>query len=197
MNRRQILQYTAWITGSAVSASFAGVFLTGCTEAPPAQKLQNNAAATAGLPILHFFTPEQFLLAGLIADTILPRTDSPSATDVNAHVTMDSMLGQVFNPQAQASFKKDWLALQDLLQQHDFTQKDHPAQVELLQSLELSDDAAQASARNSLLQVKQQLIAYYLSTEEIGKNFLNYLPIPGTYEPCISVDDVNNTAWAF
>lgn len=197
MNRRQILQYTAWITGSAVSASFAGAFLTGCSETPPAQKLENNAVAAGNLPILHFFTPDQFLLLGLIADTILPRTNSPSATDVNAHVTMDSMLGQVFNPQVQASFKKEWLALQDLLQQQNFTQKDHTAQVELLQNLELGDDSAQAVARKGLLQVKQQLIAYYLSTEEIGKNFLNYLPIPGTYEPCISVDDVNNTAWAF
>ena len=196
MNRRQILQYTAWLTGSAVSASFAGAFLTGCSESSPTQKPEKNPVAAADLPILHFFTPEQFLLFALIADTILPRTDSPSATDVNAHVTVDSMLGQVLDPKYTAGFKNDWLALQNYLQQQDFAQQEHSAQVEQLRALELNQDAALASPRQALVQLKQQLVAYYLTTEEIGKKFLNYLPIPGNYQPCISVDDVNNKAWA-
>src|SRR5690606_8875391 len=129
MNRRQILQYTAWLTGSAVSASFAGAFLTGCSESPPPQSSGNDAVATADLPVLHFFTPEQFLLVALIADTILPRTDSPSATDVKAHVTVDSMLGQVLDKNYTSGFKTSWLALQKHLQQHDFAQLEHSAQV--------------------------------------------------------------------
>ncbi len=39
-------------------------------------------------------------------------------------------------------------------------------------------------------------IILYLSTEEIGLNFLNYLPIPGPYESCISLEEVNGKAWA-
>jgi hypothetical protein len=145
---------------------------------------------------LHFFTPEQFVLVALLADTILPRTDSPSATDVKVHITLDSMLGQVFDSTYQATFKTQWLALENHLSQQRFLQLSPAAQVETLQSLELNQDDAATSAKKALVEFKQQVIAYYLTTEKIAKTFLNYLPIPGTYQPCISVDDVNNKAWA-
>jgi hypothetical protein len=196
MNRREILRYTALITGGAVSASFTGAFLAGCSKSSPDPKMATSAQNVADLPILHFFTPEQFLSVTLLADTILPRTDSPSATDVKAHHMIDAMLGQVFNENYTGSFKNGWLALQRYLDQHNFTQQEHEQQVERLLALELAEDAALAPARKVLVEFKQMLIAYYLSTEEIGEKFLNYLPIPVTYQPCISVNDVNNKAWA-
>lgn len=195
MNRRQILQYTAWITGTAVSAPLAGALLSGCSKSD-----NNGTAATvggdSGLPVLHFFSPDQFGRVKHLADTILPRTDSPSASDVNVHITVDSMLGLVFAEPHQRTFKHNWLALERYLEQSGFAQQDAERQAELLRTLELSTDAANADARQGLLDFKQQVIAYYLTTEEVGRNFLNYVPIPGSYEPCISVDDVNNRAWA-
>lgn len=195
MNRRQVLQYTAWITGTAVSAPLAGALLSGCSESA------SNGAAVAtsddsGLPVLHFFSPKQFRQVKLLVDTILPRTDSPSASDVNVHTTMDSMIGLVFAEPHQRTFKHNWLALERYLEGSSFAQHDTEQQTELLRTLEMSTDAEHAEARQGLLDFKQQTIAYYLTTEEVGRNFLNYLPIPGSYEPCISVDDVNNRAWA-
>lgn len=195
MNRRQILQYTAWFTGTAVSAPLAGALLSGCSESG------GNGAATPasdekGLPVLHFFSPEQFRGVTLLADTILPRTDSPSASDVNVHITVDSMLGRVFSEANQRLFKNNWLALERHLERSGFAQQNAEQQTEFLRALELSTDAEHAEARQGFLDFKQQVIAYYLTTEEVGRNFLNYVPIPGTYEPCIPVDDVNNRAWA-
>lgn len=196
MNRREVLRYTAWITGSAVSASLAGAILSGCSEQTSEQNKAAGTAISANSNLLHFFTPEQFALVGLLADTILPRTDSPSATDVKVHITLDSMLGQVFDVTYQTAFKTQWLALEKYLGQQQFLQLSPTAQVEALKALELnkSDDAT--SAKKALVEFKQQVIAYYLTTEEIGEKFLNYLPIPGSYKPCISVAEVNNKAWA-
>ena len=42
MNRREILQYTAWATGAAVGAPLLSVVLSGC---------QTEPAATEGNPI--------------------------------------------------------------------------------------------------------------------------------------------------
>lgn len=196
MNRREILRYTAWITGSAVSASLASAILSGCSEQTPTQ---NSALpADTGTPsnILHFFTPEQFALVTLLVDTILPRTDSPSATEVKVHITLDSMLGQVFDSSYQARFKTWWLALENHLNQQTFLQRSPAEQVGILQSLELNASEGAADAKKALVEFKQQTIAYYLSTEVVAKNFLNYLPVPGAYKPCISLDDVNNKAWA-
>lgn len=95
MNRRQILQYTAWLTGGAVSTAFTGAFLSGCSDGQQAGRQPAAVTINGEMPILHFFTPEQFVLLTRLADTILPRTDSPSATDVKAHITLDSMVGQI------------------------------------------------------------------------------------------------------
>ncbi len=196
MNRREVLRYTAWITGSAVSASLASAILSGCSEQPAEQHQAKGTGISSSSNLLHFFTPEQFTLVGLLADTILPRTNSPSATDVKVHITLDSMLGQVFDSTYQATFKSDWLAFEKYLHQQQFLQLEPPAQMELLRLLELTQDENAASAKKALVEFKQQVIAYYLTTEEIAKNFLNYLPIPGFFKPCISVDEVNNKAWA-
>ncbi|WP_323816130.1 gluconate 2-dehydrogenase subunit 3 family protein [Cellvibrio sp. NN19] len=195
MNRREVLRYTAWITGSAVSASLASAILSGCSERSTEQNQAKNPEISSSSTVLHFFTPEQFSLVGLLADIILPRTDSPSATDVKVHITLDSMLGQVFDSSYQAAFKRDWLALENYLNQQQFLQTESAAQIEILQSLVLDQSNATTSAKKALVEFKQQVIAYYLTTEEIGKNFLNYLPIPGSFNPCISVDEVNNKAW--
>ena len=52
------------------------------------------------------------------------------------------------------------------------------------------------TARNSLLDIKNQSIAYYLNTEKVAKNHLNYLPVPGPFLPCIPLDELNGKAWA-
>lgn len=193
MNRRQILQYTAWITGAAVSAPLAGAILSGCSRS------SDDDLATPTIDegeVLHFFSPEQFMLVHMLADTILPRTDSPSATDVGVHHTLDSMLGRVFDPDFASRFKANWRQLEIHLDEQGFVQLAPTERAQILSALELSGDPDHGQARSGLVEFKQQVIAYYLSTETVAKNHLNYVPIPGTYQPCISVDDVNNTAWA-
>lgn len=183
MNRREMLKYTALLTGAAVSGPFATAFLSGCTS------------ESTGTQLL-FFEPDQFDLLTQIADTILPRTDSPSASDVDVHRTMDSMLGQVFDEDFKAIFIQQWNELEQFLSAQNFDQMDQAARVDLLGSLETSADDVIANAKLGFKEIKQQVIAYYLNTEEIGTEFLNYLPIPGEYRPCISTEEVNNRAWA-
>jgi len=184
MNRREMLKYTALLTGGAVSTSFATVFLSGCSA--PAEEVSD----------LHFFDTDQFELVSLLSDTILPRTDSPSATDVNVHHTIDTMFGLVFDMDFKTNFRDQWVELEIYLSEQNFRQLEQMERVELLQNLELNPEAGTDSARLAYIELKQQVIAYYLTSEEVGREYLNYLPIPGDYEPCISVDDVNNRAWA-
>ncbi len=189
LNRRDVLRYTAWLTGAAVSAPLASAILSGCSESP--REATEVAQAT-----LHYFSPEQFQRLTQVVDALLPRTDSPSASDVGVPSTMDAMLGLVFPEVHLARFGPQWQALQHYLDSVNFAGLNLRQQAEALVALELSDDEALAGARSGLLEIKQQAVAYYLTTEVVARNHLNYLPIPGTYRPCISVDDVNNTAWA-
>lgn len=196
MNRRQVLEYTAWITGIAVSAPLASAILTGCSKHSPEKTTASHSSSVSGLPVLHFFTPEQFLLVAKLADIILPRTDSPSGTEANIHTRLDVMLGQVFDAAYKARFKTQWQALQTYLNHKKFDSLNTDAQVDLLQSLETGSNADLAPVKQALIDLKQHFIAYYLTDENVAKQFLNYLPIPVTYQPCISVQDTNNKAWA-
>ncbi len=184
MNRRDMLKYTALLTGGALSTSFTSVFLTGCSS-PAGSQAE-----------LHFFDSDEFELITLLTDTILPRTDSPSATEVNVHHTIDSMIGLVFDQEFQENFRNQWEELENYLSTESFPRLDQAERVTLLQNLELTPDKEVENARLGYKELKQQTIAYYLSTEEIGEEYLNYLPIPEEYKPCITTDEVNNKAWA-
>jgi hypothetical protein len=183
MNRREMLKYTALLTGGAVSASFTSAFLSGCSR-PEAEDGQ-----------LYFFNSDQFELVIRLADSILPRTDSPSASDVGVHHTIDTMIGLVFDSDFKNLFKSQFKELEEHLTNQNFHSLDQPERVELLQDLELNTNTDTENARKAYIELKQQVIAYYLSAERIGREYLNYVPLPGVYEPCISVDDVDNTAW--
>ena len=69
-------------------------------------------------------------------------------------------------------------------------------QLEQLKGIVTSTEEKDQMAKSAFLEFKQQTIAYYLSTEEIATNYLNYLPVPGTYESCISLESVGGKAWA-
>lgn len=194
MNRREILRYTAWLTGTSVAAPLASAVLTGCSEAPPGDA--SPTATPADGQLLHFFSPKAFGLITDIADTLLPRTDSPSASDVEVPQTLDTMLGKVLEQEYVAQFQRLWTDLEAALTQANFASQSQDEREALLSQLETSTDVAQASARDAMVMLKQQVVIYYLTSETIGEQYLNYLPIPGEYKPCISVDDVDNKKWA-
>jgi len=186
MKRREIIKYTALLTGAAVSAPLAGTLLSGC-QAP---------AVEEGSVALSFFKQDEFNLVKNLADLILPRTDSPSASDVGVPEMIDHMVGKVYNQQNKDGYKNQFSKLLAYLDKVNFTTLDAPKKLDLLKELDLSVDESIADAQKAFLGFKQQTIAYYLSTEEIGTKFLNYLPVPGEYEACITLEEVGGKAWA-
>lgn len=185
MNRREILKYTALATGGALGAPLISSMLSACSSPPP--------AVVSGTESLNFFTTEEFNLVKELADTLLPATDSPSASAVQTHYMIDHMVGNVYDEEAKQKYREGFDALKTvLLANGDFTSLDSTERIQALLSLE--------NSRNSLaganyLHLKQQTITYYLSSEEIGKNFLNYLPVPGEYVGCISLEEAGGRAW--
>ena len=184
MNRRDVLRITALATGGAICTPLASSILSGCTVPPP------------DLPEgeLFFFTPEEYVLMKSYVDTLLPKTDSPSASELDIHGTIDKMVGTVYFPQDRENYRTDFDTLLKVLNQKgkfkDLEEKDR---IKTILKLEGETDSPAANAHRH---IKQQTVAYYLSTEEIGKNYLNYLPVPGEYQGCISLEEAGGKAWA-
>jgi len=98
------------------------------------------------------------------------------------------MVAEVYDQSAQEGYQEGFNALKGSL--------DTDANQDLLARLTDIMGAKDTPAHQSLMTIKQQTVAYYLSTEEVSKNFLNYLPVPGEYEGCITTESVGHKAWA-
>lgn len=190
MNRRNVIKYTALITGASLSVPLAVSLLPGCIPDPQAH---------TGSTTLHFFTEREFRLLQVIADTILPGTDSPSASEMNVHMTIDSMVGTVYAVRDRKAYRNRFTALAGFLngdKRNGFLKLEEAKRLERLELLEKASPEPSALVKDAYREVKQQVIAYYLSSERIGKEFLNYLPIPGPYEACISLESAGGKAWS-
>lgn len=186
MNRRTILKYTAYFTGAAVSAPLISAVFSGCQS--DVQKVDNY--------VPQYFEKQDFELVKTIIDLILPKTDSPSATELGVHQVIDTMINNVYDAEDKADFQTGFLVFKEHITQAGFINKKAPEQLEWLQQLHSSEDETLKSVKDIFLDLKQQTITYYLSTEEISTQYLNYLPVPGEYQPCISVEEAGGKLWA-
>lgn len=181
MKRREVIKIVALATGSVLSAPLLNSLLVSCKEVP---------IDPTGEYMLKFFNEEDFLVVKSLVDTILPKTTSPSATDLGVHQIVDTMVGTVYKPSDRIAYGKRFSALMQ------YVKTSSENQLIAIQDLSKSNNENDEIAKKALLELKQQTVAYYLSTEEISKNYLNYLPIPGKYEACISLEEVDGKAWA-
>jgi len=187
MKRRDIIKYAAYATGAAISAPLALSILSGCKTDP-------SSTVTAGK--LHFFNKNEFSLIKTIVDQILPKTDSPSATEVGVHTLIDSMVGTVYRPDEKETYKKNFAKFFSFLSDNNFQQESSENQLGILRQLENPTNESAKAAHDGYLALKQQTVAYYLTTEEIGTKFLTYLPVPGKYQACISLEEAGGKKYA-
>ena len=185
MNRREILKYTALMTGAAVSGPLASSLLLGC---------QRDEGSDTELA---FFSGGEMTRVKKMADIILPKTDSPSATEVGVHQMIDHMVGSVYPAEDRQVYRLQFDQLDQYLRDNNFDKGlGTDKELALLLALDPPKSSDLTEAGAAFLAFKQQTVAYYLNTEEIGTKFLNYLPVPGEFKPCISVSEVDHKAWA-
>ena len=190
MKRRDVLKYTALATGTILSAPLIAGILTGCRS--------EVAVVDPYKPI--FFNEQEFSIIEQIIDIILPKTDSPSASEVGVQNIMDTMIGSTYNSEDQIKWKNNFLALLAKLNNNpedlEFKNVKKNVTLENFEKLRTEVYETEIPVKAAIADLRQHTIAYYLSTEEISTNFLNYLPVPGQYESCITVAEMGGKAWA-
>lgn len=174
MKRREALIKTSWILKSA--------FL-GATVLSVLQSCQNEVSKTKNLLV---FNNEQDDLVKAIADCIIPRTNTPSASDVGVNKFIDLLLSDVFNKKVRQQFLAglDEFEKECLLNiGKDFTKL--PAD-DCSRYLEKIDKEVMSRTYEDTVPFyytfKHLTITSYFSTEEGVKQNLNYVPVPGPYK---------------
>lgn len=180
MKRREVIKRTVLASGAALSAPLYSSLLSGCSPSGPPETTYSPSA----------FSPEQYTLLEKVANTLLPATDTPSASQAGVPPVVDRIVAEVYSPEQQEAYFRQFALLEVALQ--DASETDEAGRKALLQRLEASD----GELKGAWAHLKQQLIAMYLSSEVVAENHLNYLPVPGTYESCIQLSDTNGKAWA-
>lgn len=128
---------------------------------------------------------DELLLTGVLAELIIPRTDTPGALAVGAHRTIDHLLKVCSLAPEQVRFK-DGLARIDAVVQAQggkrFTALPATRQIALLHALDTGSAPFGADDQGFFRQLKGYVAFAYYTSEAGATRELAYLPIPGGFK---------------
>jgi len=165
------------------------------------------------------FTKEQGNVLHKLVDIILPKTDTPSASEVNVHIFIDRFINEIMEDVEQSitklSFEKFIAkALKDSGKDeaNDLTSEDlEPVLAEALQlseeeeilneELVIKNPSAMIKGENDAVadepvsynfakNLRDMTIWGYKTSEYIGEEVLAYLPVPGEYIGCGDLNEL-------
>ena len=187
------------------------------------QSCQDNKAA-AWMP--DFFTAGEGSVVTHLVDIILPKTDTPSASEMKVHAFIDQFAAQIWDKPKQDVIKSSMgkfiekaLADAGMADAADLGPEDlEPVLAEALKNtkeeevamFETIDSYQQAVAEGKPASMDDRTSRFafannlrgmtiwgYKTTEYIGEQVLPYLPVPGEYIPCGDLDQLTGgMAWS-
>lgn len=207
MDRRSVLKSLGLAAGATVATPTIFSVLSSCT-----------ADRSAWKPT--YFNDTQAITITKVVDVIFPVSDLPGAVEVNVPQLIDIMFRDVESEDRQAVFKKGMdqfrknfeeksgksiadASVEDVEVLFEYYMKvkgkdeDRVKQLRYANPKELGgQDLEDFYVYNFLLGTRDYTIFGYYSSEKVGKEVLNYDPIPGGFDPCVSLDSLGNKSWS-
>ncbi len=162
--------------------------------------LSGEALAALAAPAgkVRLLAPDALKLTGVLAEMIIPATDTPGALAVGAHITIDQML-RVCTPAAgQAQFIAGLARVDEVAKAQEgklFIALSKARQVALMQAMEAGKAPFAAQDSEFFRQLKRQTVFAYYTSEPGATRELKYLPIPGGYKGNVPFKKIGRT-WA-
>jgi Gluconate 2-dehydrogenase subunit 3 len=195
MNRRELLKNTALYFGYSMTVGAFSEAFVACAS--------TSKATVASAP--PFLSAAQFNLLSAVADTLLPKTATPSASEVGVPKHLDSVIRNLFTPKEQADFIANMENLDancvksqgksfvecDAKMRHAYlVQLDREPNVfaPTMWGITLADHPPKHTFFNDL---KGTIVASYFTTKEVSRDILIYEPIPGDYIGCMPYEGQN------
>jgi len=158
----------------------------GATTALSLLKAPHEAAAAwarvvSGATIANGLSEAHLALVGAIADVIIPRTDTPSATDVKVPAFVDVMVSENYADAERASFVAGLDAIDAHIKSNGGLPVDGAGKSSAIESLEALSDRRSEPAR-TYWRLKDLVIYGYFTSEPVSKNVLKNEVMPGKFE---------------
>jgi gluconate 2-dehydrogenase gamma chain len=199
MNRREALRRTALALGYTISAPLAAAVLNGCSAKPDITFVPK------------FFNEEQARLMSMLAETILPRTDTPGAIDAGVPGFIDDMVATVYSAEQQKNFTDGLGAFAEQAKTEigdDFIDATPEQQLEFVKKLNTellsSNDASKSEgwwaagagkSKPFFLEAKELTVLGFFTSEAGATQVLQYNQVPGPFKGCVPLSEVGK-AWA-
>jgi len=191
MKRRDALKRSALLGGTALVSGSLLTLLQSCKEVP---RLSWEPS---------FLNMDQAQLISALVDTILPATDTPGGLDVKVDIFIDSLIKNTFDEAGQQKIAGDMDAFNEKCKTKMgkvFHELDADQKKAFLQEEEANSPKFNRGVWGTAVgeqkpvgfyrSFKSMAIWGYCSSEEIGKNVLNYDPIPQEYVGCMPLSEV-------
>jgi hypothetical protein len=202
MNRRHFLECAALLI-SGVSASRMGWTLT------EQQRVHLASAPNYIDRAVDYFTPEQRSVVAAIAETIIPRTETPGAIDAGVPRFIELMLANWCNDEEREIFQQGLARLElHTRSEYDkrFDELDADARLETLEAMEA--DASESawydlgnirrdfiSDAPFICQIKELTVWGFFTSEEGGSQVLRYDPMPMYFDGDIPLKP-DDSSWS-
>ena len=182
MNRRELLKLITAATGTAMIGGTA--LLSGC--------------ATQTATALRF-SPENIALLDEIAETILPRTETPGAKDAKVGEFMNVYVTDCYTLEEQAIFHKGLVTFEESCKKaygRNFMALQSDERVTFINQLDKQARAEVAAGKVHYFTMIKQLTLFGFFTSEVGgTQVLRHAPIPGRFDGNLDYK-VGDRGWA-
>lgn len=189
--RRQTLARLAAFCGLALSD-----FALGSDVLAAATKPATKAATKAAPP--EYLSPDELALTGVLAELIIPQTDTPGALAVGAHRTVDHLLAVCALQPAQNAFRTGLARIDAVARAGDgkpFAALSPLRQAALLRAIDSGATPFHADDQRFFRQLKGYIAFAYYTSEAGASRELAYLPVPGGFIGHLKVTSATHT-WA-
>lgn len=188
MDRREVLRRVAFIMGGAVSAPTISAFLSGC---------QRSEETTVELLSL---SPDQYKRVSVIAEHIIPATDTPGANDVGVPQFIDTMLHHCYEEEERNAFLQGVDQLEKDAEEkygNSFVDLNEEEQLEMLKAYQTEALAQKKPGPSPVFirTMRELTLLGYFTSEPGANQTLEYVAVPGRYEGCIPLE-ANQKTWA-
>lgn len=197
MKRREALKKTLLAMGYTISIPSVISIFNSC----------NSNSSQTWQP--QFFSSDQASVIGELAETILPKTQTPGAKDLKIDQFIDRMIKQVMSQKDQQLFLKGMDAFESEAKEvngKSFIDSSPEQRSKLLTKLEQETEKTPTSVWGINMkkdagplpfyrQVKALTLLGYFTAEEVGKKILLYDPVPGQYLSDIPLSQVGKISF--
>jgi hypothetical protein len=200
MDRRELLKQVALLMGGAISAPAVFGVLSGCSP-----KQSSNAQAT-WKP--QFLNDAQAAVVTAVADIIIPKTNTPGASDVGVPAFIDVMLKDVYPADDQQRFLSGLQQFDDEASNSKgkpFVKLEAQDQQALVRKYHDAAVKAESDARGTSLHIERPFVLMMKELTMLGfftskpgaTTVLQYSAVPGAFHGCIPLKQAGNgKTWA-